>query len=386
MTHLNEGQLRAYLDGELAGKEIQHLEGCLYCQQQLKEVKYLADFAHNHLSEFLTSPVQDQSNSQQELVHIQQRLNKKEKLMFQNFYKNMRMRTTAVVLAISLLLVIVFTVPPIRASAAQFLSIFRAQKVAVLPINSETINKISGNERFIQKMQEMMSGDMEIVKEASESQPAADAVQASSMAGFNVRFPETELPTRQIWVEDSSTFNMTINRDHIQAVLQELDYNEIVLPESLEGQKITFEVPSGIRAYFGVCTALGADVSDENPIETSCYSLYEIPSPRIETPDGLDLNQLMGVALELTGMTREQAAAYAQTFDLASSLVIPVPTDVASYSTVQVDGVEGQLLQHIGSDNFHAVTLIWVKDGVIYDLTTTSKDPSGILELANHMK
>ena len=56
-AHLNDGQLRAALDNELASDELQHLETCAQCQSRQKvlqtEIQSTAERLH-----FLSSPTQ----------------------------------------------------------------------------------------------------------------------------------------------------------------------------------------------------------------------------------------------------------------------------------------------------------------------------------------
>ena len=48
--HLNDGQLRAALDGELDSQALQHLEGCAMCQSRQRALKSQAEKISNRLA------------------------------------------------------------------------------------------------------------------------------------------------------------------------------------------------------------------------------------------------------------------------------------------------------------------------------------------------
>src|SRR6266540_757692 len=56
--HLNDGELRAALDGELDFDELKHLESCSQCQARQKVLEAQIDPIAERLS-FLSSPTQD---------------------------------------------------------------------------------------------------------------------------------------------------------------------------------------------------------------------------------------------------------------------------------------------------------------------------------------
>src|SRR5215210_4294662 len=61
-NHLNDGQLRAALDGELDSDELKHIESCQQCQSRQKVLEAQINPIAERLS-FLSSPTQDPSLS-----------------------------------------------------------------------------------------------------------------------------------------------------------------------------------------------------------------------------------------------------------------------------------------------------------------------------------
>jgi hypothetical protein len=110
----------------------------------------------------------------------------------------------------------------------------------------------------------------------------------------------------------------------------------------------------------------------------------QMPSPTIEAKPGLDLQQVGIAYLELLGMSPEQAAQFSQNVDWTTTLVIPMPTNAAEYSTVSVDGVDATLMtSKSGATPQYA--LIWVKDGMLYFLTGPG-DEATAMQVAGSVK
>ncbi len=98
---------------------------------------------------------------------------------------------------------------------------------------------------------------------------------------------------------------------------------------------------------------------------------FAIPTPTVSVPPDLNIAQVAEAGLQLAGMKADEAHAFCQTMDWTSTLVIPIPRDVTSYQTEEVDGVQGTLISLPGWGTWlqPGYTLLWVKNGIIYSLT-----------------
>jgi hypothetical protein len=112
--------------------------------------------------------------------------------------------------------------------------------------------------------------------------------------------------------------------------------------------------------------------------------LLEMPSPSVDAPPDLDVARLVELGLQFTGMSAEQAKAYAASIDWTSTLVIPIPNNAATYQQVSVDGVTGTLIQR-PSDDAPQYVLVWVKDGIIYAISALGSDSASAINMANSM-
>ncbi|HEX9013421.1 MAG TPA: hypothetical protein VF813_07890, partial [Anaerolineaceae bacterium] len=102
-------------------------------------------------------------------------------------------------------------------------------------------------------------------------------------------------------------------------------------------------------------------------------------------PADVNISELAQIALQFTGMTREQAAQFAQTVDWTSSLVIPIPKNAATYENVTVDGVTGTLIARDPGDS-PQYALVWVKNGVIYAIGGLGSDTAKAIQMANSLQ
>lgn len=380
--HLTEGELRASLDGELDGSLLTHLEACAACQRQLAELKQTQLRVASRLS-FLapgTEPVPSARFAWSRFTD--QHLKQKETSMLKKLFAFPVVRYGAIaVLALALLLAF----PTTRALAGELLNLFRVQQVAVLPIDTAGLENMTGNEALGSQLSELISESTEVTDEPDEAVTVANADEAESAAGFNVRLPANQTPSK-IYVSDSSAFNLTVDRAKAQAFIEAAGRDDLVLPESIDGAEISVSIPATVNAAFGTCPEPQAEKPEPQTEEdmgkdyADCVVFTQMPSPLVNAPADLDMAQLAQIGLEFSGMSREEAAAFTATVDWTSTLVIPVPRRATS-EDVSVDGVTGKLIQRV-TDYAPEYALIWVKDGIIYAISGTGTDTAPALAIA----
>jgi hypothetical protein len=384
--HLTEGELRASLDGELDHDQFHHLESCAECQtcqsqiqvEHLRAAKRLAFLAPANESVPSVSAVWSKSPH-----HL---MKQKETSMFKKIFAFPVVRT-GVVAIFALAMLLAF--PTTRAFASKLLNLFRVQQVAVLPIDMSGMESLTGNEALGNKMSELMSNSTEVTKEAMEPVTVANASEASNAAGFEVRLPK-DMAASTIIVSDSSAFTINIDLAKIQALLDEAGRSDLILAETMDGAEISMDIPASVNATFGNCPEFNADSNEFNGERPSsmnaryedCLVFGQIPSPVVQAPADVNMAELAQLALEFSGMSREEAATLADTVDWTSTLVVPLPRDAATYSDVNVDGVTGSLIQG-DSEYAPQFALLWVKDGVVYFISGSGTDTSRAFDFVN---
>jgi hypothetical protein len=395
--HLNDGQIRAYLDGEADGMDqiARHLAACPECQARLRRIETQTRLIRSRLA-FLTPQTGDQEADPRlagrpQFAKLKQNIEEKETSMFHKFF-NIRSRALWASLAIVLVLAVGLSFPTGRTWAAQFLDLFRVQQVTVIPIDPSGFSLLSGDSILGKQVGQLLASSITMDKKPGPPQVVADAAAASQAVGFEVRLPANPTAS-QIVVRDGAAFKFTVDRGRAQALLDESGHQDLVLPASLDGARVSVNIPASVGAAYGNCprldsqeegTAVGMNGSAGRRYP-DCVILAEIPSPTVETPPDVDLQKLAVIGLEFTGMTPEQAQAYSQTVDWTSTLVVPIPMNAATYQQVNVDGVTGTLIQR-PVDDAPQYALIWVKDGIIYAIGGLGSDTTRAIDMANSLK
>ncbi len=385
--HLKDGQLRAALDGEMSPPDRQHLEACPVCQERLRAVREQVQPTARRLAFMAPHPEDPSPAARAAYYQIQEEIRiRKETPMMKKLFSSPLVRFG---LAIVVLLALVVAIPTTRALADQLLNLFRVQQVTVIPVDFTGMQDLTNNDVYGKQISELLSSSIDMTQKPGKPVSAADAAQASQMAGFNVRLPQGKTPS-QIYVDNGAAFTLKVDRARAQALLDEAGRSDLVLPASIDGADISVTIPAGVSVGYGKCpTPSGADESvlpggTPGRKYPDCVMLAEIPSPSVEAPSSIDVAQLAQIGLEFTGMSPEQAAAYTKTVDWTSSLVIPIPKNAATYEQVKVDGVTGTLIQR-PADDAPQFALIWVKDGIIYAIGGLGSDSQQAIQMANSL-
>jgi hypothetical protein len=271
-----------------------------------------------------------------------------------------------------------FSFAPARGWAQKILAMLRVQKIAVVPVDLTTFD--GRNDTGAAKMiGQMISDNVVVTMKPGAPQSASSAAEASELAGFKVRILSARADAPRIRVQGEQAFHLNLNRDRLQAILQEVGRSDLTLPESVDGATIAVHIPKMVTAAYGHCKSPAAgkagpqaDAEPQAPQGDAgdCAFLAQVPSPTVSVPPNLNLAEVAEAGLQLAGMSAAEAHSFSENIDWTSTLVVPLPRHAASYQTVEVDGVPGTLidLPARGRRQQMGYTLLWVKNGIIYTL------------------
>ena len=285
-----------------------------------------------------------------------------------------------------LALALVLAVPSTRALAGKLLNLFRVQQVTVLPIDSTGLESMTGDKSLGSQLSKLISDSTEVTEKPGEPVVVANAKDASASAGFNVRLPADVTPSK-IYVTGSSAFKFTVNRTKAQAFIESAGRSDLVLPNSIDGAEVTVSIPANVNATFGTCPEPQIEKPQAKTMEAprdsylNCVAFIQMPSPLVNAPDGVDVAQLAQIGLEFSGMTKEEAAAFTSTVDWTSTLVVPIPRNAATYEDVSVDGVTGKLIKRTAAQYSSEYALLWIKNGIVYNISGAGTDASRAFEI-----
>jgi hypothetical protein len=372
----NESMLRAYLDAELNPAEItelkQHLQRCPLCEARLKALSSTAERVTSQIAALSAPPSALEANPQIALARLRAQLNAPEErvpLLARIFARRWRFvwaaSLAAAVLAISLMF------PAGRSFAQRLLATLRVERVQPVNLDLEAIHNGS-NHGSLEALAKLLSSNAVVT--TNEKELHADSQHAASQAaGFSVRLLSARTDTPAFDVSGAHAFHLTLDRSRLQDILDEAGRPDLLLPATIDGATVSVQVPRAVAVKYGDCEkaeqrpASGAP-SPRTPSEP-CLVLLEAPSPVINVPSDLNIQQLAEIGLQMAGWDAVKAREFCQSVDWKSTLVLPIPSHVQSYEAVNINGVHGTLMHFANSRNeLASFALIWVDGGIIYGL------------------
>lgn len=383
--HLNDGTLRAAVDAAAGIEAARHLETCSECQERLEQMRLQVDSLASELAFLVpeaSMPAPPIRTSLDRLYRT--KLQQKEKSVLKRFFGSRLVQTIAVA---AIALAVVISVPATRALADNLLSLFRIQRVTVLPVDVSGLESLSSNGALGKQISQLVSDSVTVLQSPGAPVTVGSASEASQQAGFNVRLPGNSTPSR-LTVRNRSAFDFTVDRAKAQALLDEAGRSDLVLPTDIDGAVVSVNIPASVRADYGTCPDPAA--ADSMPAGSpgrnypDCVIMFEIPSPTVNAPANVNVAQLAQLGLEFTGMSSEQAAAFTSSVDWTSTLVVPIPKNAATYQQIAVDGVTGTLIQR-PADDAPQYVLLWVKNGIVYAIGGLGTNSQQAIDMANSL-
>jgi hypothetical protein len=269
---------------------------------------------------------------------------------------------------------ILSSISPVRGLAAKFFASLRIPKPQAVSVDVSAFSGANGN-RTLQQMISQMISSKTNVSENEADVVAADKDTATKMAGFSVLLPVARKDPPKIIVQGGHAVDMSVDRAKLQTIFDQAGRHDLVLPPNLDGAPVILKTPRSIRAQYGNCPVPPSTISGQinGPPPPSadngdCLIVTEGPTSAVNSPSGLDIQQLVEIGLELSGMSPNQSQQFLKTVDWKSTLSLAMPRFMRSFEIVQINGAPGVLVNTLGRRG-PAYMLIWARDGMAYSLT-----------------
>jgi len=379
MSCFNDGMLRALVDGELSeeqrAKLEEHLHLCASCGARFEVIAHNADRVGSALSSLAIPGESSPPDARRALARFKGRAaldSRPAAALAGPLAKRIGSVSWAIGAACLVMALLTFT--PARGFAQRLMGMLRVQQITAVPLDFEALGDPSERRRLGKSIAQLLSENV-VVTTKGELQEVANRDEASQAAGFNIRLPASRSDEPQLKVLGEQAFHATVDRDRLQAILEDIGRSDLQLPYALDGATISARFPKIAFANYGSCERAYWENGQD------CLRLLESPSPTITVPPELNLAELAQVGLQLGGMSAEAARDFSRSVDWASTIVVGIPQGT-SYQTVQVDGVQGTLIERGGRRRGYS--LLWVKDGIIYALYG-SGDSAGALTVAESL-
>jgi hypothetical protein len=411
MNCIEKGILRSRMDGELHGQELEevdrHLAACAHCRREIEEMSAAAGRVQRILAPLAPKPGDIEDDARLALARFRARELPSEAepasapaggLLGRVFSPRWAMASGAALAVCALALLMSFA--PVRGWAQHVLAMLRVQKVEVVPV-SVALPDVQTQERASKMLGQLISDNMVVTLAPGKPQDVTSAEEASRLAGFRVRALSARTDAPHMDVEGEQAFHLTLNRERLQSIFDELGRSDIQLPGSIDGAEVAVHIPKGVLLRYGSTpfkatedsidqaahAAENGDFSAVNQVDLKNFVvLAEIPSPTVSVPPSLNIAQVAEAGLELAGLGPAEAQEFVQSVDWTSTLVVPVPREGGAFTKEPVDGVEGTLIAMPAKGKRPAgYSLIWVKEGIIYSLSG-SGDASNAITLADSLQ
>lgn len=269
-------------------------------------------------------------------------------------------RRFAFVALIVLMLVAAFSFPPVRAAASDFLGLFRVQKFAPISVSPEQVALLEEI-----AAQGLHPGELVMTGQHGEPQAVDSATEAAQVAGFDVRtIPALGTP-ESVAVEPGGSGSLIVDLEQLRAMMSMAGVDPELLPASLAGAEI------GVVIY--------PAVQQTWPDGTT---FMQMPSPEVDYPDDVDAAAIGEAVLQALGMSPAEAQRLSGAIDWTNTLVLPIPTNIASFTEVTVGGNSGLALSSVEG---YGNAIVWQGRETLYFLTGPGSTEE-LLALADRME
>ena len=353
----DQGQLLLYLEKELSPEENisieSHLRICQFCSQGLEDVQQHLTFTTKRMN-LLADPGQKITIQSQDEVWNQ--VNRRLKRI-QKGTTIMRFKKMAVAAAIIMALVLVASNPSAQTVAANFLKVFRIQQVDTISITPADIASIE---------QALQNGDANLnldkfgkFETLGKGERSSLKYEELTQIGFPVKLPgNLDQEEAAFSLQKAPVVAVTPDIYMVNEFIKALG-SDYLLPDSLNGQTL--------RIKIGECLE----------INTQDFRLLQVPSPELEVPAGVDVNEVAQAMVALPIWPENIRRQLDAVNDWEHTLLIPGENS----EKVKINGQDAVLLKDNNNE-----ALIWQENGILYTLENTSDKELDLAAIAQSLR
>jgi len=273
----------------------------------------------------------------------------------------------AAIAAVALLV----SVPAVRASAAQFLSLFRVVNVVAVPVDANRLDRLKAENLEIGTL---IGDRVEVVVDPGPPISVPSPEDAAAAANMTLAVPQW-LPAGTQVLETSvmgeRVVRVTADGQRLQQVMDALGINDLSVPAGLDGQVVTVHVPPVVMIRY-----------EHGKLRTR---LFQARTPEVAMPGSIDVETLGEIGLRVLGLPAAEARQFAEAIDWNTTLVVPVPPNATSFQQVTIDGHPGVYIQYQPRDQSPTHMVVWSTPDRVFAMVSIQHIEQ-VLAMANSIR
>jgi hypothetical protein len=252
--------------------------------------------------------------------------------------------------------------------AQDFLNLFQPSQLAPVPVSASDVRSLAGLTSY-----GTVAGGSSI-----SFLPEPDAATAAAAAGLDAPvvtdLPAGTPPTANFAVVSGGVVTFTFNAELAREAAARAGGRLPAMPAGLEGSTLSVSIAPAVVVSYGVdpATLLGG----VNQAAGTAFIVVKTRTPTVSST-GVTVRQLEDYLLSVPGIPAGVASEIRAVGNPTQTIPVPIPIDLASGSTVTINGARGLL---IGDSTGLGSAVIWQHNGVVYAIagTLTTNEVLGV--------
>jgi hypothetical protein len=263
------------------------------------------------------------------------------------------------------------SVPAVRASVAQFVSLFRVVNFVAVPVDSTRLDRLKAENLEIGAI---IGEQVEVVQDPGPPVNVTSLENAEAVSGMTLALPEwlpVDTKVIETAVAGERAVRVTANSLRLQQVMDALGINDLTVPPGLDGHIVNVRVPPVVMVRY-----------DHGKRRSR---LFQARTPQLTLPDSIDVRTLGEIGLRILGLAPAEAKQFADAMDWHTTLIVPVPPNASSFKQVKIGGRVGVAIHHQPPDQSPTNTIVWSTSDRVFALVTLLGDEQA-LAMANSVR
>jgi hypothetical protein len=267
------------------------------------------------------------------------------------------LRRLVATLAVLILVVGVFTVPALRASAISFLALFRVVNFVAVPVDAGRLRALDDNHLNLERL---IGDHVQSLVDPGPPKFVASIDEAAAVAGFEVKMPgwlPGDTKIIEMAVSGERAVRVTADSKRLEEVLDALGITDLRMPAGLDGQAVTVRVPPIVMLRF--------ESAGRSPRRTR---FFQAPAPEVTMPAGVDSSVLGEIGLRVLGVPKDTARQFAAAIDWNTTLIVPIPPTAQSFRQIEIAGKPAIAIGYQPPDESPTTMILWSNGGRVFGM------------------